>query len=103
MKSSPFSLYAQVLGLVDCRKFAELARTHGAERAAKGFGSWDQFVAMAFAPLAAARPHSPQGLQQGRLPGPLPSGFSARAATVSVSANPAAAKNRVSFMYSYPL
>jgi len=54
MKSSPFSLFAQVLGLVDCRKFAELARAHGAERAAKGFGSWEQFVAMAFAQLAYA-------------------------------------------------
>ena len=54
MKSSRYRLFAQVLGFVDCRKFAELARAHGAERAAKGFGSWDQFVAMAFAPLADA-------------------------------------------------
>ena len=43
-----------MLGLVDRRKFAELARAHGAERASKGFGSWDQFAAMTFAQLADA-------------------------------------------------
>ena len=59
---------------------------------------------MAVPSLTPARPHSPQGLQHGRLPGPLPSGFSARAAKVSVSANPAAVKNRVSrFMFFFPL
>ena len=54
MQSSPFSLFAQVLELVDRRKFDELARKHGVERAANGFGAWIQFVAMTFAQLAGA-------------------------------------------------
>ena len=54
MKSSTFSLFAQVLALVDRRKFDELARKHGVEKASKGFSSWEQFVAMTFAQLSDA-------------------------------------------------
>jgi hypothetical protein len=41
MKSSTFSLFAQVLALVGRRGFDELARKHGVEKASKGFVSWD--------------------------------------------------------------
>ena len=54
MKSSTFSLFAQVLSLVDRRGFDELARKHGVEKASKGFSSWEQFVAMTFAQLSDA-------------------------------------------------
>ena len=54
MNSSTFCLFAQVLALVDRKDFDALARKHGVERASKGFGSWDQFVAMAFAQLSDA-------------------------------------------------
>ncbi len=54
MKSSTFSLFAQVLGLVDRRKFDALASEDAVEKSSKGFGSWLQFVAMLFAQLSDA-------------------------------------------------
>ena len=50
----PTSLFAQVLKLVDRTVFERLVRKHGAEIGAKGFGSWDQFVAMLFCQMGAA-------------------------------------------------
>ena len=54
MKSSTFSLFAQVLGLIDRRKFDALASAHAVEKSSTGFGSWLQFVAMLFAQLSDA-------------------------------------------------
>jgi len=43
-----------VLGQISRRDFARAVRRHGAEKGAKGFSSWDQFVAMLYAQLAGA-------------------------------------------------
>ncbi len=48
------SLLSQILGLVPRVEFAEIVRRHGAERASKGFSSWDQFVSMLFCQLGQA-------------------------------------------------
>jgi hypothetical protein len=48
------SCFAQVLSVVDRNKFNRSVVRHGAEVAAKGFSSWDQFVAMTFCQLARA-------------------------------------------------
>jgi uncharacterized protein DUF4372 len=44
-----------MLSLVDRHRFERLVREHRAERGAKGFGSWSQFVAMMFCQLAQAK------------------------------------------------
>jgi len=46
------SLFAQVLRQVSRRKFRAAVRRHRAEKGAKGFLCWDQFVAMLYAQLA---------------------------------------------------
>lgn len=48
------SLFAQVLGLIDRPAFARDVRAKGGDRGAKGFGCWDQLVAMLFAQLGGA-------------------------------------------------
>ena len=48
------SCFAQVLSLVDRYAFDRLVLEMGAERGAKGFRSWDQFVAMLFCQLGSA-------------------------------------------------
>lgn len=48
------SLFNQLLQHFPRREFAELVKKHGAERAAKGFSSLTQFVAMMFCQLAHA-------------------------------------------------
>ena len=48
------SLFAQVLSLVSRRDFRKAVGYRGAERAAKGFSCWDQFVAMLFCQLGGA-------------------------------------------------
>jgi hypothetical protein len=49
------SLFSQILNLIDRPAFdGALART-GAEKRAKGFSSWDQFVAMLFCQVAQAK------------------------------------------------
>ena len=48
------SLFAQVLSLVSRRDFASAVRRREAEKAAKGFSCWDQFVAMLFSQLGGA-------------------------------------------------
>ena len=45
------SCFAQVLSLVDRYGFDRAVRDLDAERGAKGFRSWDQFVAMLFCHL----------------------------------------------------
>ena len=48
------SCFSQVLSLVDRNDFARAVREHGAEKGAKGFSCWDQFVAMLFCQMGAA-------------------------------------------------
>lgn len=48
------SLFAQLLSLVSRRDFAAAARRREAEKGAKGFSCWDQFVAMLFCQLGGA-------------------------------------------------
>ena len=42
------SLFSQMLSLVDRHRFERLVREHKAERGAKGFSCWSQFVSMMF-------------------------------------------------------
>ena len=49
------SLFAQVLNIFSRREFEQSVRDHNAQRYAKGFSSWDQFVAMLFCTLAQAQ------------------------------------------------
>jgi len=49
------SLFSQVLSLIDRHQFASAAKTFRAEKGAKGFSCWDQFVAMLFCQLAQAK------------------------------------------------
>ena len=48
------SCFSQLLSLIDRGSFARAVRKHQAERGAKGFSCWDQFVAMLFCQLGAA-------------------------------------------------
>jgi len=49
------SLFSQLMGLFYRRQFHELVVKYRAERYAKGFNSWDHFVAMLFCQLAQAK------------------------------------------------
>ena len=46
------SLFSQVLSLVNRNDFSRAVRQWDAEKGAKGFRCWDQFVAMMFCQLA---------------------------------------------------
>ena len=48
------SLFSQLLQHFPRTEFAALVKKHGAERGAKGFTCWTQFVAMLFCQLAQA-------------------------------------------------
>jgi hypothetical protein len=48
------SLFSQILGLFPRTEFQQAVKQHEAERHAKGFSSWDQFVAMLFCQVAQA-------------------------------------------------
>jgi len=48
------SLFSQILALFNRGDFAGIVRKHQAERHAKGFTCWNQFVAMLFCQLAQA-------------------------------------------------
>lgn len=48
------NLLSQMMGMVPRVEFAQIVQRHGAERACKGFSSWDQFVAMLFCQLGQA-------------------------------------------------
>jgi hypothetical protein len=48
------SLFSQLLHHFPRAQFASLVKKHGAERNAKGFTCWNQFVAMMFCQLAHA-------------------------------------------------
>ena len=49
------SLFSQLIALFNRNDFSHLVMQHNAERHAKGFTSWDQFVAMLFCQLAQAK------------------------------------------------
>ena len=49
-----FSIFSQIMQLFSRREFEIAVKQHGAERAAKGFGSWGQFIAMLFCQLGRA-------------------------------------------------
>ncbi|MBM3302707.1 MAG: IS4 family transposase, partial [Deltaproteobacteria bacterium] len=49
------SLFSQILQVIPRTSFLRLVRECGAERHAKGFSSWDQYVAMLFCQLAQAK------------------------------------------------
>jgi len=48
------SCFAQILALIDRTDFVRAVRQHAAERAAKGFGCWEHFVAMLFCQMGSA-------------------------------------------------
>jgi len=48
------SCFSQLLSLVDRGSFARAVKEHGAERHAKGFSCWTQFVSMLFCQMAGA-------------------------------------------------
>jgi len=52
---SSSSLFSQLLSLIDRVQFQQLVIKHKAEKHAKGYNSWDQFVAMLFCQLAQAK------------------------------------------------
>ena len=49
------SVFSQLLSVVNRIKFSELVKQTNAEKGAKGFSCWDQFVAMMFCQLAQAK------------------------------------------------
>jgi len=49
------SVFRQILNVFSRSEFEHLARKHGAERHARGFTCWDQFVAMLFCHLGRAQ------------------------------------------------
>jgi len=49
------SIFGQIMRLFPRSEFQRTVRRHDAERAAKGFSCWDQFVAMMFCQLAQAK------------------------------------------------
>lgn len=49
------SIFSQLLSIVNRNTFSHLVRETGAEKGAKGFSCWDQFVAMMFCQLAQAK------------------------------------------------
>jgi len=49
------SLFSQVLSLIDRHAFSRSARELEAEKGAKGFSCWNQFVSMLFCQLAQAK------------------------------------------------
>ena len=49
------SLFSQLLGLINRNDFARLVKVTDAQKATKGFASWDQFVAMMFCQFAQAK------------------------------------------------
>ena len=49
------SLFSRMLSLVNRHQFERFVREHKAERGAKGFSCWSQFVAMMFCQLAQAK------------------------------------------------
>jgi len=49
------SLFSQLIALFNRNQFYHLVLEHRSERYAKGYNSWDHFIAMLFCPLAQAK------------------------------------------------
>ena len=49
------SIFSQILQLIPRLEFESAVRKHGAERHARGFSSWGQFIAMLFCQLGHAK------------------------------------------------
>ena len=49
------SIFSQLLSVVNRNEFCRLVKQTGAEKGAKGFSCWEQFVAMMFCQLAQAK------------------------------------------------
>ena len=49
------SIFSQILQLIPRQEFESAVRKHGAERHARGFSSWGQFIAMLFCQLGHAK------------------------------------------------
>ena len=49
------SLFSQIIHIMPRHSFARLVNECGAERHAKGFSSWDQYVSMLFCQLAQSK------------------------------------------------
>ena len=49
------SLFRQLIALFDRKEFCPLVVKHQAERYAKGYSSWDHFIALLFCQLAQAK------------------------------------------------
>ena len=49
------SLFRQLIALFDRKEFYPLVVKHQAERYAKGYSSWDHFIAMLFCQLVQAK------------------------------------------------
>jgi len=49
------SIFSQLLSLINRNNFSRLVKETNAEKGAKGFSCWDQFVAMMFCQLAQAK------------------------------------------------
>jgi hypothetical protein len=49
------SLFSQIIALLNRSRFYEVVYRHQAERYAKGFSCWDQFVSMLFCPIGQAK------------------------------------------------
>ena len=49
------SIFSQILQLIPRLEFESAVREHGAERHARGFSSWGQFIAMLFCQLGHAK------------------------------------------------
>jgi Domain of unknown function (DUF4372) len=49
------SLFRQLIALFDRKEFYRLVLKHQAERYAKGYSSWDHFIALLFCQLAQAK------------------------------------------------
>ena len=49
------SLFSQLIALFNRNQFYHLVLKHNAERYAKGYNSWDHFIAMLFCQLAQAK------------------------------------------------
>ncbi len=49
------SVFSQLLSIINRMEFSRLVKQTNAEKGAKGFSCWDQFVAMMFCQLAQAK------------------------------------------------
>lgn len=49
------SIFSQLMKLIPRAEFEQAVKQHGADKHAKGFSCWTQFVAMLFLPIGAGQ------------------------------------------------